>query len=238
MLTEMSDDDRIKMWLLCLSSAYRVGIRLVLFDEVDRRAQWNDYTTDMTGWTKEQILSALLSLANDGCVSFWKASHGLGAQLAAVPGEEVESLSYSELMSQRGPRVIYGLTRDGGRFWEEYFKPDWSRYNTDRLSASKILLVCASEAMRCEMLGAFLDYYPEYDKQFGLRDIRTGVRNRWQATYWKELEIGFFASARFRERDYSMEDYSVEAPMLLSQYLKDLFRSWESSHISLIPGRE
>lgn len=223
----MSTSEQIRQWLLCRCCAYRVDPCSVLYSEENRRAQSNDYATDMSDWSSEGIADTLFLLARNGEIRFWQSSTERRSDLSNISLENALN-AYKIDKTLKKSRLFYGFTLEGAKNWEAYYKPNWNYFHDSRLYESgeeyvecKFLLVAGSQEQRYQMLGAWLDYMG-CDKSFGLRNIRTGEKCNWQATYWKTLAMGYFARATCR-----YDDSSSGHPA--SQYLKNVFVPLEHS---------
>jgi len=183
----------------------------------------------MSGWSRESISDVLFSLARNGEIRFWESSAERRSDLSEISLRDALS-AYEIDKTFRKTNLSYGFTAKGAEHWEAYFQPDWNCFHTSRFNEGgedsiecKFLLVAGSPEQCFQMLGAWPDYM-RCDQSFGLRDMRTGEKKSWQATYWKTLKTGYLARATYRY-DESSSGHAT------SQYLKQLFVPLENSLI-------
>lgn len=209
-------------------------LHCVLDGEECVRLRFNDFSTDMSGWTREIVLEVIISLVREGEIEVLKTEPTRNKRHTISLTDFVRLCSPNPIPEADFFSLSLGFTDLGGRAFEQNFKPDWNRYFSNRFRETvcddvdgreevrgKVLIVAGSPGLCYEMLGAFPDFM-EWDKKFGLRELRTGVKKQWQATYWKVLEHGYFARATFRYDD-------ATPPSKMLPYLSELFVPLENS---------
>lgn len=107
--------------------------------------------------------------------------------------------------------LTYSLTPEGAARWEGFFQPDWSRFWEENPDYSEDMTTvrnryeCGSYETRIRALGRCVEWQ-EIDLAFGLRDIELTEVAPWQATYWKTLPRGYFATVTYRARSPEWDD--------------------------------
>lgn len=110
-----------------------------------------------------------------------------------------------EVHSSESGRPTIGITSDGARVWEMHYKPNWLNFMIWRVrniegDRVRLSVMCGSPRLRKE----FLEKAPRcmrLNQDFGIRDIRIRETKDWEATYWKTLPVGYFASFQCRDDD-------------------------------------
>jgi hypothetical protein len=89
----------------------------------------------------------------------------------------------------------YRLTRRGGASWEQWARPDWSRYNTSSGHIRGIALKAATKANVEELFE--LERHLHRHREILLETHVTKVLRPWRATYWKCLPEGHLIAFAF-----------------------------------------
>jgi len=156
---DMSTDERIRLWLLCCCSEFRVQPKHVLCDEEDMRSQWNDYKTEMTNWNVRRISDLLVSLVRNGEIRFWEQPLIGRGKLSDVCLEDVERIHrQNNAFKVEGKRLCFGFTDLGADNWEAFFRPDWNYFHLGIHFQNKILIKAGSSEQCFQVLGAYPDY--------------------------------------------------------------------------------
>ena len=124
---------------------------------------------------------------------------------------EIEStlyLTHDEWMA-RPEQVFYGVTTLGGTKWEALSHPQWDRfydegYGIDPYEGE----ITASDRGLVEQLMALVPDAP-FVKAIVPESLRWSVLQPWEATYWKQLPIGYRADFIYLPRN---EDEQLACP--------------------------
>ena len=185
-------------WLL--DSAAESGVPLGLLDSPDLEEALNRVHHGCTAEEMAHSIAAMIELG----------------ELRIRSGNPGESRPRSEPWSERrilerirGPRLgrgsgWYELTERGGARWEEWARPDWTRYNRicvairDRPGVHFSALLAAAEAIA---EGLFeLEPYIQDGRRIVAGSVRRKLLRDWRATYWKTLPEGHVVAFRAIER--------------------------------------
>jgi hypothetical protein len=90
----------------------------------------------------------------------------------------------------------YRLTQRGGAAWEDWAKPQWSRYNTACNRDNLHTIGAATETVARQLLE--LEEFVLRECAIIQRSIRRRVFRNWRATYWKTLPEGHLIAFRTR----------------------------------------
>ncbi|HEY3393116.1 MAG TPA: hypothetical protein VGK58_10435, partial [Lacipirellulaceae bacterium] len=97
---------------------YRVQPRSVLYNEESRRAQWNDYKTDMSGWSGTKIADILISMVRNAEVRFWQVPATRPRNLIDISLEDIENVYRQDnLFKVKGKTLCFGFTDLGAKHW-------------------------------------------------------------------------------------------------------------------------
>ncbi len=126
-----------------------------------------------------------------------------------------------DIMDQRN-RYVLELTLPGGEAWENYFRPDWSRYHSNRMTIST-----DNSNIETLQLEAQTKSYLQHVKAVWLKRYNVTGRTRWKrlkpwhATYWKVLPEGHRVTLKVQE-------LSPPAPHFPDEDWFGLFRNWRT----------
>jgi hypothetical protein len=160
------------------------------------------------GLGRESLIETLFRLFESGLIGFSRISAG-GCSGPFVPG-----LSRSEIGAALDEgmaatdETYYGLTPEGGRQWEAFAVPRWDLYieRYERWSRSgrwAIGVIVSPDRCQAERLldGArYMGHIVDRD-YVHRRQLRP-----WQATYWKQLQVGYLVTYRFEQVECNWED--------------------------------
>lgn len=119
--------------------------------------------------------------------------HGQSERRQAPSRSEIEAALYSAQEEGIGPpeRLFYGVTAQGGALWERHSHPQWDLffeegYGIDPYEGE---MAASTPGLIEERLG-----HAPYDtmiKAIVPESLRWSVLQPWQATYWKQLPLGY-----------------------------------------------
>ena len=163
-----------ELFVLRVCACYVVPLRLFHLNNEELREQWHPFSPPIT--TKVKIKDSLRQLSTRGYVAF---SH-----------------------RKEGGRDVF-LTSKGSIAWESYSKPNWKQFSMQRWrdlpdQSVRLSVMCGSASFLGCIIGTAipcLDLCPD----FGIQQMKFRRVRNWNATYWKVLPIGFYASFRVRK---------------------------------------
>jgi DNA-binding PadR family transcriptional regulator len=187
-----------RYWLL--DSAAETGVPLGFLDSPNLEEALN---RPHHGCTTEEIAHSIAAMIEQGELRI-RSRRPSGSR------PEWEFLSEDRILERIGePRhnrgaSWYELTERGGAMWEEWARPDWTRYNTsciairDRPSVHFSALLAAVEATAQALFE--LEPYLQDGREIVASSVRRKVLRDWRATYWKSLPEGHVVAFRSTER--------------------------------------
>lgn len=219
-----------KIYLLELVAKARIPIDC-LFSTKARFEQF--LNMKWHGLSRHTLTSVLSSLASNRLICCGEPGNSDG-----VSGEELES----KLPHIGECNLYYGLTQAGGKKWEEYAKPDWSRFYTAFYSKSQhaptlhnldIRSHTKDSVKRILQFMEFQDDIEVLSAEMPIVDLKP-----WNATYWRSFDSGCRLVAKFRFKDHTeskqrlLEFYGAEeGTNMLAKFRReeDYFLNWYES---------
>ncbi|HLO13509.1 MAG TPA: hypothetical protein VK206_01680, partial [Anaerolineales bacterium] len=99
-------------------------------------------------------------------------------------------ISHDEWIKQ-AEQVFYGVTNRGGALWEALSHPQWDHFYDEGYGANPYEgQITASTRRLIEEWLAFIPY-DSFVKTIVPESVRWSVLQPWEATYWKQLPIGY-----------------------------------------------
>ena len=182
-----------RLWLLDAAVELGLDIRTLAASNVGEIHNRTPH-----GHPPEAIASVLARMSADGEILFHR---GFPRNAPAETLDEAQIRGLLAEPRETGRPCWYRLTERGGAEWEQWAKPQWSRYNVScgRRNISAIGAATASVAE--ELLG--LEDYLEHQRVIVPGSIRRRTFRDWRATYWKTLPEGHLIAYRTRPRPRS-----------------------------------
>src|SRR5687768_13425094 len=152
------------------------------------------------GLKRDEIIQTLNNLFSMGLIEALNDDNDNGFILNI---EQIES-ALNEKQVKITKRTYFGLTAKGGKYWESFAVPDWNLFlenNSTTLENNENLLgeiLCADKKMVEDVLGGKQNY-------LNIKVIPESIiwdeLRPWQATYWKQLPVGYRVRYEFLEPD-------------------------------------
>jgi hypothetical protein len=165
---------RGEYWLLEAVATYRLGISDLFRIDIGEY-----FNKPGHGLKRREVKTALLSLKERHLIEF--LAHG-------SPSEPISSLDAFSAQAT----ACYGLTPEGGKQWEAFAAPNWDAYfdfSSSLDDAAERIEICGQNE---ELLNRYYNGL-HFEKIFPIQDtVQWTISEPWQATYWKELQRGFW----------------------------------------------
>jgi hypothetical protein len=171
---------RGEYWLLEVVVEHRHGVWGVATEDV--AADLNKFAGH--GLSRAMLADTFVGLLDRGLIEFIRRG-----EAPSVPERNAIVVAMDQGRSLPG-NLVYGLTPEGGRQWEAFAYPDWTRFLKghypiiDRRCFGEYL--CASK----ERLERYFQLAKEALTYVDEASATWDVVEPWQATYWKTLPIG------------------------------------------------
>lgn len=159
------------------------------------------------GMDRALLVETMAKLFNDGLI----ISHKSDAwdKLKVLTSNQIEKAIDDE--DQINKYHFYRLTPKGGKYWEAFALPNWENYISDCYEPindsdkEKCSLICSQKGHLKTLFNSLK--FHEYKIEDG--SIKWDVVRPWQATYWKELDMGHRVCFLFEYKD---KEYSKPEP--------------------------
>ena len=191
-------------WLITIAVHNRVPLRLLSSNQESMTTQWN--VIPPPGITESDIRSALCALAEQGLILI--SANGIAITKAHV--KTTLGIHSDSVPDAHVKDIIYELTRQGGEWWEQRSRPDWSRFfahtaddselsgdGTIQLTVTALSEIMVRKALRS--LSVTHDYW-----SIPGTEVYASIAP-FSATYWKYFEIGWQVKVEVVEGFSSVE---------------------------------
>jgi hypothetical protein len=130
--------------------------------------------------------------------------------------EYIHNVFYANAESQcDGNGHYYYLTQEGGRIWESFAAPQWDWRIESRCYFDDTVEITAPTE---KLLKEYLSLFPLDDSKIVESSLQFDTVEPWQATYWKQLPIGY--RARFQSiRDWDSHKFNWELSYLCNSWV-------------------
>lgn len=165
------------------------------------------------GMSRPVLVDTLNRLFADGLI---EASTRDDDELRFTLDEQQIETALDERQTPDQRETYYGLTAKGGAYWEAFAAPNWMKfidagYGMDEQEETFGEIICADR----DLLERYVQGLHYADVIIDPTTLAWGELRPWQATYWKQLPVGY--KAMFQYWQHETEDWSLKK-MPLSYY--------------------
>jgi hypothetical protein len=188
LMTQMNNPSftRGEYWILGAVAEHPIAIFWLLHENIEEALNRRKH-----GMSKKMLLLTMKKLISEGFIEiFQQDSVIIGNELAIENMEEY----LSKDKQKKSKSYYYKLTQKGGKYWESFAFPNWEFYMTNMLSYFRD----ESDVGFFELISANKKYLEFYYRSLSYHEynviessIQESTIKPWQATYWKELPIGY-----------------------------------------------
>jgi hypothetical protein len=157
----------------------------------------------------EKIEEILLSLFNSGLIKARYLYDDRAGFVDSLTSHEIKQALLGNL------KIYYFLTEKGGKTWEEYVKPDWSKYIDEYFDPdnSIVKITSANVMLINELLRIEYQFPPDNHLSSCIlsETVEWEMIYPWQATYWKYLPSGLQISFKVTDSEihYYLSDQEI-----------------------------
>lgn len=154
--------------------------------------------TDFHGFSRSEVLDILLLLLEEGLIYISDYDeHPIPNDAAAI------EMYFNQAVIPTDDTAWYELTLKGGAFWEQASAFDWNSFYDSSYGTPEDLtgeIISSSEAYTQQLLLRMPSFnlFPA--------NLAWSILAPWQATYWKELPIGYRVSFSYTVKETEEED--------------------------------
>lgn len=171
------------------------------------------------GLCRDALITTLLELFNRGDIVAEQSMDGARGH-PFCPSHSAIERAFDTTMD-----LDYGLTPQGGRYWESLVHPSWQRFWTfatyPESEVSWLREIVGADAIRTEHAFELLHVY----EAFVPASLKREELRPWQATYWKSLPTGYRVTYQYVPE--SDNDSAIIKPAWVEAHLRNL-KQWYS----------
>ena len=184
---------RGEYWLLESVAEFKIPLRYF---------NWEDLEIDLNkpshGMDRPLLINTLQKLYSEGLI--FAGQRGENGDKFTFTKEQLEA-AFKEKLSK--DCHYYGLTKKGGQYWEAFASPNWDYYIEEGFEPLEEVnyelgeLICSVKSNLDNFFKSLCYYNYDVEKE----SIQWDILEPWEATYWKELPMGYRVRFKCSEKE-------------------------------------
>lgn len=214
---------RGEYWILEAVVTFQFSLSLLVNEEIEMHLNKESHGLD-----RKPLVEILERLFAAGLIEAHKESDLDNTY--SLNSDQIDiALNVNSKIENYNNGVYYGLTAKGGRVWEIFAKPDWNNFIDESSTTSDDYDetgIWESEII-CAVREKVEDYFntPDTEEEIILETVIWDEIKPWQATYWKQLPIGYRVHYKYKAKDYTNYDW-VRNKSEKNQFYNRIFYRW------------
>lgn len=206
---------RGEYWLLESAAEFQIPFRYLDSEDLDISLNKPGH-----GLGSPQLIKTLQKLYSEGLIFASRIDDNIDS--FTFTKEQLEA-AFKEKLSKYNR--YYGLTKKGGQYWEAFASPNWDYYidvgyvPIENGNYDDGELICSVKSNLEKYFKSVC--YHEYDVDE--KSIQWDKVEPWEATYWKELPIGYRVRFHGKEKENYLNSDKPREPY----WYHDMWYNWK-----------
>lgn len=207
---------RGEYWLLETVAEFSIPICWLIYQDIEEALNKQSH-----GMDRSLLVDTMYKLFSDGLI----VAHKIGQlnDCSILTSEQIDrALHEKRDMNEH----YFRLTKKGGELWEAFASPRWKFFISGGFELTDDSDICIGDltCMDRRHLEGYFRSLSYYNYEVDGTSIEWDIVRPWEATYWKELQIGHRVRFRCKEKKKKM-DPNIPSPINHEWYDK-LWYHW------------